>query len=478
MKFADGLKVTATWASAGVLNMGAALLGCRTLAQVIADGAGDPLAIKSADIGVCFVVRDTAGNAETGLYTITNSGQIQRTSVLSSTNGGSAVTSWSGTLTAYNDVPATFFNGVTLNDLPALTSIPDSHVLEVMDTSTGSSFKATIGTLRTIFGSGTAPADTTGPAFPDALSSSSVTQTSFRLNWQAATDANGIAKYEWSYDGTTWTSAGTALFVDITGRTAGTLYTMRARAVDPSGNPSTVRTLGVTTSAGADTVDPVMSGSMTFTNVTSSGYTINYPAGTDNVGVDHYEISTDNGATWSSNGTATSKAVTGASPNTQYNPRVRAHDAAGRMSNVLTAPVTTSAASGTNYTIIGYGGVQGPPTTVDASGSEVYGTKKLAMNRPGAYYTFTPAPASAMAGWGTSNTVPPAEISDPNLNYNGTNSVNGMVPMQAYDGTSFRDFSAYWGTVGAGTVTVYLWIKPEGGTPYCFNPSGTVVSNL
>jgi hypothetical protein len=189
---------------------------------------------------------------------------------------------------------------------------------------------------------GSAPADTTGPTFPDALSSSNVTQNSFRLSWQAATDANGIAKYEYSYDGSTWTSAGTNLFVDITGRTAGTTYTMRARAVDPSGNPSAVRTLPVTTTASADTTDPSMAGSLTATS-TATSFIANWQAGSDNVGVVGYDFSYDGGTNWIQLGNVLTYTKNDATASTTYPLRVRARDAAGRTSNVLSATVTTSA---------------------------------------------------------------------------------------------------------------------------------------
>lgn len=229
--------------------------------------------------------------------------------------------------------------GTRVDDLPSVTGLQGENTLQINQA--GVDKKVTLSML----GAFLAPtADTTGPSFPDALSSSSVTQSGFTLSWQAATDASGIARYEYSFDGNAWTSAGNNLSVNISGRTAGTLYVMRVRAVDPAGNLSTVRTLNVTTSANTgDTVDPTMSGSLTFTDVTSTGYTVSWQAGSDNVGVDHYELSTDNGNIWVNVGNVLFYNVSGASSATSYNPRVRAHDAAGRTSNVITATVTTLA---------------------------------------------------------------------------------------------------------------------------------------
>lgn len=104
MKFADRLKVTATIASTGVLNMGAAVTSCRTLAQALAD-TDNPL--TAGDMNIAFVVDDGAGNWESGLYTITSSTQITRTQVLTGSAGaGVAVTFTGSPLTAYNTLSA------------------------------------------------------------------------------------------------------------------------------------------------------------------------------------------------------------------------------------------------------------------------------------------------------------------------------------------------------------------------------------
>lgn len=101
MKFADRLKFTASM-SAGVITFGAAVTGCRTLAQAIADGA-----LAVGDPGVPFCVDDGAGNWEDGLYTVTSTTQLTRTSVLSSSAGGTTPATFAGaSLTVFNTVPA------------------------------------------------------------------------------------------------------------------------------------------------------------------------------------------------------------------------------------------------------------------------------------------------------------------------------------------------------------------------------------
>jgi hypothetical protein len=113
MKFANGLKFMATGTSAAAITVGAPVSGCRTLAQVIADSTYDPKGIRVGDLYVPFTVRDTQGNTQTSLYTITSATQIDLIAILSSSNGGNAVT-FSGPLTVYNsDVAWAFNHGLT-----------------------------------------------------------------------------------------------------------------------------------------------------------------------------------------------------------------------------------------------------------------------------------------------------------------------------------------------------------------------------
>lgn len=91
----------------------------------------------------------------------------------------------------------------------------------------------------------------------------------------------------------------------------------------------------------ADTTVPVMTGALSFTNITSSGFQVNYSAATDNVGVTGYEISIDNGATYPYTSTGLSYVCSGDAPNTLYYVKVRAYDAAGNRATALAGTVTT-----------------------------------------------------------------------------------------------------------------------------------------
>ena len=104
MKFADRLKFTATGTSAATITLSAAVVGFRTLAQAIADGA-----LVIGDTGVPFTIDDGAGNKETSLFTISSATVLTRTSVLSSSAGGTTAATFSGAaLSVFNSMPASF----------------------------------------------------------------------------------------------------------------------------------------------------------------------------------------------------------------------------------------------------------------------------------------------------------------------------------------------------------------------------------
>jgi len=480
MKFADCVKETTTALTAAVIQ----LLGA--VAQGKFRRFFGPFAISEGEI--CARMEDIQGNWELSLFTLTDANTLTRTKILSSSNNGAAVTFAAGEKVVFSTLPADALaeflrasDGITVAELPR--GVPQTVDLFPYGRAAGGDRAITFGDFLALVNGNPPASDGTAPSFPDALSSSVVTQTSFTLSWQAATDANGIARYEYSYDGSTWTTAGTALSVNLTGRTAGTTYNMRVRALDPSGNISTVRTLAVTTAAASgDTQAPSMSGSISTSNVTSSGYTFSWTAGTDNVGVDHYETSIDGGASWQTIAAGTlSRTVTGRPVSTTDNLRVRAHDAAGNISNVLSGTVTTLTDTPVvTYTITPNSSSSVPKTSVAASERTTdYTTTQRFVHVPAlaasGAWKISPTPESAVAGWGTSNTVPPATITS-SQNKAGSSSINGMTPMGNPSGN--WTVTADLMTTGPGeSGPYYLWIEPKGGAAFCTNAStGTAIT--
>jgi hypothetical protein len=101
-----------------------------------------------------------------------------------------------------------------------------------------------------------------------------------------------------------------------------------------------------------DTEAPTDPTNLIASNETSSGATLNWNASTDNVGVDHYNISIDGNVV----GTSTTNTfnVTGLSPLTTYNASVNAEDAAGNISGSATTSFTTLEGGGGNGEIAAY----------------------------------------------------------------------------------------------------------------------------
>jgi len=90
-----------------------------------------------------------------------------------------------------------------------------------------------------------------------------------------------------------------------------------------------------------DTTAPSMSGSISSSSISTSGFNTSWTAGSDNVGVTAYEHSIDGGATYTAVGNVLTRTVSGLVANTTYQVRVRALDAAGNRSAALSLAVST-----------------------------------------------------------------------------------------------------------------------------------------
>lgn len=93
-----------------------------------------------------------------------------------------------------------------------------------------------------------------------------------------------------------------------------------------------------------DDEPPVLTGTITVSGLTSTGYTMSWPTGSDDTGISAYEYSLNGGTSWTSQAGA-SVSVTGRTPGATDQVRVRAKDAAGNVSSPpLSAAVTLLAA--------------------------------------------------------------------------------------------------------------------------------------
>jgi len=89
-----------------------------------------------------------------------------------------------------------------------------------------------------------------------------------------------------------------------------------------------------------DDEDPVLTGDLVATDITDTSYTLTWPAATDNAGVAGYEVSLNNGSSYTNVGLVLTTGITGRTPEATDLTRVRAYDAAGNRSDFLAESVT------------------------------------------------------------------------------------------------------------------------------------------
>jgi hypothetical protein len=170
----------------------------------------------------------------------------------------------------------------------------------------------------------------------------------------AATNGGAITGYRATAMPGSITATSPTLPVNVTGLTAGTAYTITLAAANTAGyGPESFASNSVTPTAApvADTTAPVMVGAITVSAQTSSGFTLEWQAATDAVGVTSYEIDTG-GGTYSNAGNVLSLVVTGKAAATNHTVRVRALDAANNPATPLTATATTLAAADTTAPVM------------------------------------------------------------------------------------------------------------------------------
>lgn len=170
--------------------------------------------------------------------------------------------------------------------------------------------------------------------------------------------------------------------------------------------------------------------------------------------------------------------VTGLTNGTQIYIKVAATNAVGTGAESAASNNVTPAAQ-TAYTITGYSG-NAVRTTLDTStsGGTINNKYYWAADKgftSSLYWNINATvggaqPASATAGWGTSNTTPPPDANGQNT---GSSAINGLTTMG--HASAFSNTSLLWLPVGSGTTNVYFWIKPVDGAAQCINPSNPMV---
>lgn len=200
----------------------------------------------------------------------------------------------------------------------------------------------TVGIITTSIGT-----DLTPPSLSGTISVTSITSTTYTATCPVATDLSGIAKYQYRLNTGSWVDIPpVSRIANISGRTPGSTDTIDMRAADTSGNFSSFLTATVNLAA-ADTTPPTFTGTLSVSALTSTGYTITYPAATDANSPISYEYSLNAGSSYTAAGTGLSFSVSGRTPSTTDNILVRAKDPSGNASTTLTTSISLPAAPDT-----------------------------------------------------------------------------------------------------------------------------------
>lgn len=194
----------------------------------------------------------------------------------------------------------------------------------------------------------TAPPDTEAPTDPSNLVASNITDISATLTWTESIDNVGVDHYNISIDGNVVGTSNNTTF-DVSGLSELTSYTASVNAEDAAGNTSADVTTDFTTlETVVDTEAPTDPSNLVASNITASGATLTWDASTDNVAVDHYNVSINGNVVGTPSSTTFD--VSGLDPLTLYAASVNAEDAAGNVS---------AGSANTSFTTLEGGGSSG-----------------------------------------------------------------------------------------------------------------------
>lgn len=277
------------------------------------------------------------------------------------------------------------------------------------------------------------------------------------------------------------TTTGAKTF-SATGLTAATTYYASFLHRDAAGNDSAIATsASFATPAAADTTAPTLSsptGTKTGTSTASGSVSTNEGNGTlyRMVSINPTEtvaaIKAVNLTTTVTAAGVQNVTFTGLTGNTTYYTHFVHTDTAGNDSTVAnSAALTTDPVA---YTIVGYGSpatavkTSYDATAIAATGSNLKGfVDGVQAGSAGNYWQYSPVPAGAKAGWSTSSTTPPPEITS---TQNAPGGINGLQTAAKTGANVFPSGGYCWVPSTGGPHPMFFWHKPNDGVAQCLNP--------
>jgi chitodextrinase len=175
----------------------------------------------------------------------------------------------------------------------------------------------------------TLTADNQAPTTPTNLVSSKIAQSSLSLSWSPSTDNFDIVIYDLYKDGVLYSSTSSTSVI-ITGLTPSTNYTFTVKARDNSGNTSSASTVLSVTTLVADLNAPSTPIGLKNSLPSETGFTLQWTASTDNVGVAEYDVLIN--GSWYTSTSSNQLTIYGLNMGSAYSVTVQAKDSAGNVS--------------------------------------------------------------------------------------------------------------------------------------------------
>jgi len=186
--------------------------------------------------------------------------------------------------------------------------------------------------------------DTEAPTTPTNVVASNETSSTIEITWTASSDNIGVTQYRIYIDAVLSAQTTEANF-KITNLQPGTSYNIQIEARDRINNKSEKSNL-ITATTTSDTTAPSVPSNITASNISGTGFKINWDTATDDTAVTAYNIFVN--TTQTATTSELSYTLTGLAPSSTYQIAISAKDAANNESAQSSAVSITTTNGGSN----------------------------------------------------------------------------------------------------------------------------------